>query len=339
MKNTTSLLLLSLLTLSILPLTAQQQSIQTVEDSRRREAATGDASRTISGDQAAPTLYPGEDQDVGPQYIVKTKPRQYWIQASADSQFFYTDNLLLQEEPTENLATDTTVWVNTVNVAFAPSGLKIADNPFQPRVGFRHSTYFYGLGEDEVLERRWNNFDFDLQTAYVEGTMAFLDTWAVTVGSDFTRLMTHERVGNEFYQEAVPRWAVDKMWQLRDNLILTASYDGNYHVTKVDPMPKSAINDRSDHSLTLALNYEVIPYLRLRPYYRFQVTEYADENTGRDDRRDYLNSLGLTVSYEFNDWSSIRTFIAYDMKDSDDRVIADYDKLDAGLGASVTFRF
>src|SRR5579859_2852410 len=45
----------------------------------------------------APALYDSETDDVGPQTVVKVKPRRTWIQAFGDEQYFYTDNLFLAD--------------------------------------------------------------------------------------------------------------------------------------------------------------------------------------------------------------------------------------------------
>src|SRR5579864_9490524 len=40
-----------------------------------------------------PALYETEADDVGPQTVVQMKARRMWVQAFADAQYFYTDNM------------------------------------------------------------------------------------------------------------------------------------------------------------------------------------------------------------------------------------------------------
>ncbi|MDX2225687.1 MAG: hypothetical protein SFY92_01095 [Verrucomicrobiae bacterium] len=324
-----------------MPLLAQvpaPTAIGTVEDVNRRGQQFRQSGTALQeAEQNVPMINSSEMEDVGPQFIVKSKPRRHWIEATADAQYYYSDNMFLQESSQLGI-TDTTILVLTGQFALAPTAFDVGGGKLSPRLGFRQQTYFYSLQNDDLVNSL-NNFDFDAQTAFADLSYLFYETWQARMGADWTRLITHEKVGNEFYEEALPRWGLDKFFPFGDKMIFSVSYDGNYHLTSVTPQPMSDINDRTDQSLTLAWTQQVVRRFIARPYYRFQHTTYINKNLNADDRTDYLNTVGLILSYQFNDWASVRLFCSYDMKDSDDRTIADYDKFDGGGGATLTFRY
>ncbi|MDZ4815608.1 MAG: hypothetical protein SGI71_05025 [Verrucomicrobiota bacterium] len=304
-------------------------------DQQRRRSDVQKPFTSVADTDVAPELYPGESSDVGPQYIVKRKPVRKWFEVTGDSQYYYTSNMFLAEESVATPLQDTMMWVNTLQFAVAPRpGWEFQDGVLYPRIGYRHQWYVYGLGDK--LETTLNNFDFEVDTAFGDVTYEFLETWQASLGVDFTRLYTDEADANEFYEEAVPRWGVSKFFQVDELSGVSLAYDGNYHVTRVDPLPREDVNDRMDHTFTLSYTRELIPSLYARPYYRFQVTEYTEAVTSRTD---LLNTLGVMFAYNINEWSNVRTFFNYDMRDSDNPIVADYDKFDGGLGVTLNFKF
>ena len=288
----------------------------------------------------APAITEDEIEDVGPQYLLRFKPTREWFEAFFDVQYYYTSNFNLNEEESELNRVgeiDTGVLVSTAQFAFAPTPFRVWDGWLSPRVGYRHQWYNYGL---DNTENQLNNFDFDVQTIFGEVTYNFLENWYARIGLSWTRLLNHEDVGNredysEFYKEYMPEWEIQRLIKLSPESLLVVGYEGNYHHTEVDPLPNAYINDRMDHILTLNYLHQLTPNLVLQPYYRFTYTDFWENG----DRNDFLHSLGLIVSYHFNRWSSVRLFVNYDHRESDDPLVTDYEKVDAGAGASLIFRF
>src|SRR5581483_9538675 len=64
----------------------------------------------------APELYSDEDADVGPQHILSLSPRRTMFEVSADSEYLWTDNALLQP----NGGVESTIFVNTISAAYVP---------------------------------------------------------------------------------------------------------------------------------------------------------------------------------------------------------------------------
>lgn len=285
-------------------------------------------------DQLAPELYSGESDDVGPQFIVQSKPRRKWVEATADSQYYYTSNMLL----TEQMPIDTTILVSTVQVALAPTPFDVGQtgDQFAPRLGYRYQWYNYGM---DKTSNQLNNFDFDVQTVFADLRYKFKDNWYVAAGFEWNRLLAHEGPVSdysEFYKEYDPSWTIGKYFPISDSMALSVEYQGIYHFTVVDPIPAQNLNDRVDHAVRVSFTQELIPNLYLQPYARFMYTDYVNVNGSRND---YLTTVGTAFTYAINSWSSIRTFISYDYKQSDDVLFPDYTNFNAGGGLTLNFSF
>jgi hypothetical protein len=324
---------LSLLQAQLPPQVQTTESVQTTQKIQKQGAKL-----TGITEEPVQEIYPGEKADTGPQFMVRVKERPQWVDASVDSQYFYTSNMFLGENTgVKNSVTDTAVWVNTAQVAFSPNAFDVGPGKLKTRVGFRQQWYNYGL--DDTFNQL-NNFDFDVQTVFSDAVYTYQDTWLFTLGFDWTRLLGHEQpIDNyaEFYKEYVPKLGVTKLFPINENHIFTVDFLAQYHFTEVDP-PFARDNDRADYNAVFSYTWQAIPRLLIQPYYRFQYTDYTQGNNG--DRDDFLHTVGLGISYYFEKWCSIRTFVSYDHKESDDDpIVPDYRVLNAGLGASLNFRF
>jgi hypothetical protein len=124
--------------------------------------------------------------------------------------------------------------------------------------------------------------------------------------------------------------------------MFVAGYKGYYRVTDTTPaisVPflanKGDVNDRTDHTLTLAYSQLVCPKVIVQPFYRFQYTHYTGSS-----RNDALNTVGLFIHYNVCKYASARAFASYERRDTDNHTLAaDYDKVDAGLGVSLNVKF
>ncbi len=286
------------------------------------------------GDQTAPELYSGESKDVGPQFIVRVKPERKWVEGTVDSQYYYTSNMLLTEQRPQ----DTTILVNTVQVALAPTAFDVAGGKLSPRLGFRYQWYNYGL---DKTSNGYNNFDFDVETVFSDVRYQFGDNFYAGVGFEWNRLLNHEGPTSdyaEFYKEYVPNWVFGKYFPISDSMMVSVEYFGYYHFTNVDPIGLTPyyINDRLDEGLRVSYTQELIPDLYLQPFIRFQYSDYVNEPLGRNE---YLWSAGCSFSYNITKWATARTFVTYDKKDSDNPIYADYSNINAGGGVTLTVSF
>lgn len=334
--------------LASVPVSAQTpSSVQQYQDVQRQQEQMRKMKeeKEMSPEQA-PELYPGENADVGPQFLLKAMPRRQWVEASVDSQYYYTSNAFLTKETTPGSNTDTGVLVSTVQVAFAPTPFEVPGGQLAPRLGFRHQWYNYGMDQTSAqdLPSGLNSLDFDAQTLFVDATYRFAQLWSASIGLDATRLLGHEPPMvdyQEFYKELVPHIGIERVFPINDNVAVSLGYNNYTHVTSVDPFPSSNANNRMEHSFLLTYTQQIIPNLIAQPYYRFTYSDY-EHFTNNNIRTDMLHTLGLSVAYYFNNWASVRTFMSYDNNDSEGNATSDafdYENINAGGGVNLTLRY
>jgi len=293
----------------------------------------------FGGAETAPELFPGENADVGPQSILKIKPRRRYVDLLADWQYFYTSNTYLQERGNGSSPVETGLMVSTIQLALAPDPYPLFGKPFSPRIGFRHQWYNYGLEDSSRILPR---LDFDAQTVFTDLRYNVSKTWRVEAGLDWNRLLTHWPSSSdytEFYREWAPRWGVTKWFPVNDKIFVNASYQGIYHFANSDPpinTSSRASNDRLDNILTVSYIHAFGQHFVAQPFYRFMVTEYTHAQRSRTDQ---LHTLGFQAGWFFNDKLSVRAFISWDAKESSDPIQPDYRKLDVGGGINFNYRF
>jgi hypothetical protein len=302
-----------------------QQPLPRVE--RLTEERLDRTFRDLKPGELAPELYEKENVDLGEQRTIGRARRTYF-EALVDSQFFDTSNVYL----THSSKTNSTIWVNTVQLALAPAAYAVGPGLLAPRLGFRSQWYNYGL---DGTRNNLGELDFNAQTIFVDGIYRWHRLWQFSAGLDATRLLEQGSY-DEFYKEFLPHWGVDRFFPLDSKTVLAVGYYGAYHVTEADVSPNSSVNDRLDQAVTLSLGRQLVPRLIAQPFYRFQYTRYMRAPT----RNEYWNTVGFSLNYYIARWVSVRAFLNYDIKDTDDRAHAfDYTKLDAGLGLAGIFRF
>jgi len=288
----------------------------------------------LSTNAEAPELFPGENADVGPQRILRLVPRRKYLEAVADSQYLYTDNGLLSAKP----VTSTTEFVNTISAAYAPTPRKLGDGRFAPGAGYMSQWYNYGLGGHDV-----SALDFNVQTVFLNAKYLMPNNWQLFGEFDYNRLLSQPSY-SEFYNDFVPSLGIQRLFQINDNTLFSASLQTDYHFsdtkTVFAPTPTS-INDRWENTLSLSLSYQVMPKLVVQPYYRFMYSYYPTRNSLGSGRNDYLNSVGLSAAYYFTPGLSLRAFVNYDARESDesDGSVPKYRDYTVGLNLSYTVRF
>jgi hypothetical protein len=297
------------------------------------------------GDEAVAELIPGESADVGPQSVLKIAPRKTHFEASADAQYFYTDNLFLADRNNQNLSAD--VLVSTVQAALAPTPYPLGGGQFSPRLGYRHQWFNFGLANDETLEVfdfktksfrtvDLDEFDFNAQTLFVDGRWK-CNNWIFGMGFNFQRLLDSDEY-DEFYHESAPQWEFRRIIPICPDSSLAIGYEGDYRFTDSDLPPLGVardFNDRTDHSLVVNYAFSICPQTVLQPYYRLQYTHF----TQGEERDDWLNSFGIAIHCAITRRVSLRAFFGYDMLRTNSQLAQDYDRLDAGGGVNFTIRF
>jgi len=315
-------------------------SQQVDSDQQRRQLES--SANFPASTNAAPEFYQGETSDIGPQSVLRFKPHRTYFEALADEQYFFTDNAFLAEHGKQNAD----VLVSTVQAALAPTPYEFAGGSLALRLGYQHQWFNYGLAGSETVnvydfttftyqQVPIDTFDFNVSTVFADAAWQW-QNWTFTLGGDFRQLLGSGNY-DEFYRELVPRWSVRREFTIDQTLAFSIGYEGDYRSTKTVLPPPSftdEFNDRMDNSLEFVGSLRLCRYAILQPFYRFQYTHYT-----RINRDDFLSSIGLTLYCPITKQITIRTFMGYDVMNTDGLFAQDYRKLDAGAGLNLTVRF
>ena len=325
-----------------LTLFAQMPNASQQMDAVQQRQQLEQAAQRMITTNAVPELYAGESSDVGPQSVLQIKPRRRLIEAGADVQYFYTDNMFLANQGKQGAD----VLVSTVQAALALTPYEFQDGLLAPRLGYQHQWFNYDLaGSQQVNLYDFSSgtfktagleaFDFNAMTVFSDITWS-RQNWTFTFGGDFRQLMDSESY-SEFYQEYVLRWAVRRDFMTSEKTMLSIGYEGDYRLTNTRNVPPTAgdnFNDRTDHSLVLVGSWRLCRYAILQPSYRFQYTHFTCT-----DRDDFFHSFGLTLYCPVTDNITLRGYVSYNNLKTDGFYVQSGEALAAGIGANLTVRF
>jgi hypothetical protein len=311
-----------------LSLHAQPATVQQLENTRQmlQQQMPLPGLRGVTN---APDLYPGENEDVGPQRILRSNPRTKYFDVLLDSQVFYSDNANFAQD---GFSMHSVVFVNTVQAAFIPPPMNVGPGKFFPTIGFSSQWYNYE-------NNRLSTLDFNAQTAFA-GARYAAGKWQASAGVNYTRLL-NQSAYDETYNEFLPAVSVQRFFPINDAMLLAIGDQVDYHFTEVPSVlgSRTDINDHLDNSVFLTFNWQVAARLVLQPFYRFQYSRYPNDTLLTSDRNDFVNAVGISLLYNFSRYGSVRAFFNYNTKSSDDALTAEYDELNSGLGASLNLKF
>ena len=337
MKHIRAFVLVISAAASVAAVHAQPAAIQQLQNSQSQMRMPVPELRSGTN---APELYAGENEDIGPQRILKisgqatSAPRRQWFDVTLDSQAFYSDNANFGGAANR---IGSWVFVNTAQAALAPTPFDFGSVKFAPAVGFSSQWYNYSSSQ-------MTSFDFDAQTAFVN-LRYFLGNWQVSLGGNYTRLLSQSGY-NETYREWLPSLTVQRVFPLNDRFALIAGNVLDYHFSHVTSVfgSRADINDHFDEMIFISLNWQVTPRFAVQPFYRFQYSLYKNDTLSGSlptstQRNDFLSAVGVTLLYTFNPHASVRAFCSYNTKTSDDQFTSHYDEINGGLGAALDIRF
>jgi predicted porin len=273
-------------------------------------------------------LYPGENRDLGDQFIMMPVAPRTYFEAGADSQFYFTTNALLEEKG----KSQSNILLSTAFFNIAPPAWDLGPGKLSLRAGYREQMYNYSL---DSTQSGLNDLDFLVGTVTLNARYAFGDGWTASLGTDYNRYLSAENDLTEFYVEVLPQWGIEKSFSFDDRNSLTLAYFGAWHLTHTDPLPAPNINDRTDSIFLVTTTHQLCENVVFQPYYRYQHSHYWKNR----DRNDSYNTFGVALTYLFNDWSSVRVFTSYECRDTNDNTIPDYNKWDTGAGLSIAVKF
>jgi hypothetical protein len=295
----------------------------------------------------APTLYEGELEDLGPQYVLLPKPKHKWFTAMFDWQTYYTNNATLA--PGNKGATDVdalTAQIMAQTVTYA-----IGDVQAQARAGFRYQSYWYGLlsGQNYLVSGApVKNNDFMTYTPFAEGLFQY-GNFLGSVGMRYAAF-TNSNVptgttSGTFYQEFAPYWLLGYQWVIGKSQMLLLQYDGDYRLSDTTSTPGTGVpknlNDRTDNAFSVIYSYILGGKWAFQPTYRYQWSYYtnaASNPFGGANRNDTYNTVSLVIAYYITDWCAVRVFTNYEWRSSS--VYGNnYQVANAGAGVNLNYSF
>lgn len=292
-----------------------------------QEQRNQDQSAYQAGD-LAPSLFPEEDSDLGPQSVLKIKPRKDFLQASLDSQFQYTDNAFLQHDNRQKSG----LLISTAQFELAPNPYNLGGGTYTPRIGYQSQWFDFFAFHSHSFS--FSSQDFNAQTVFIDGRW-HRGNWIVGGGFDYTRLLTTSSY-DQLYAEYVPRWELQRNIPISARQTLAIAYQGYYHFTDgpAATLPENSTADRLDQVLTISYNYQPCENVIIQPFYSFKFTHF----TAEVDREDYLHSTGIAMYYFILRNFHARAFVGYENRQSSVNA-AEYHLLGVGAGLNFTLRF
>ncbi|MEY2465573.1 MAG: hypothetical protein QOD03_94 [Verrucomicrobiota bacterium] len=339
MKKTLSI------TIALVCVATARAQVAQVETVQERQQLKPVVKTQFNDGEAAPELYSGESDDVGPQSVLRPKARKTLFEVSGDAQLFRTDNLFLTDKDPfgvrDREKVEAVVLVSTVEIALAPTPYEIEGGKLAPRFGYRHQWFDFGLDDERLPGSRLplSHFNFNAQTLFADAQWS-RDNWVFSGGVNGMRLMTSDGY-DQFYSELLPHLGVKRILPINEQMAFAFGYEGNYHFTstKVEffPFDASDVSDRTDQMLFATYTHVLCKHAVFQPYYRFKYTHFTESSIG--ERNDYLQSMGASLYFIICPHLNVRAFAGYDIKRTDNHLAAEYHKLDLGGGVNVTFRF
>jgi hypothetical protein len=277
----------------------------------------------------APEMYAGENEDVGPQKILRLNRPKTYFDVLFDSQFFYSDNANFDVAPN---SVGSTVFVNTVQAEIAPPAIDLGPGRAAAAVGVASQWYNYGNNELAPL-------DFNAETVFVNGKYTW-GKWQFGAGVNLTRLVSQGDY-DETYREFMPNLSVQRLFPVNDRMFFAVGDVVDYHLTEVPSVlgSRTDINDRFDNIASVSYTWLITRHLAVQPFYRFQYSYYQHDALATSERNDCLQGLGLTAVYYFTKNISVRAFYNYNRRQTDDAYTPAYHELNGGLGATLDLKF
>lgn len=327
-----------------------------------------------------PETYPGENQDLGPQMLLKKKKSKALFEFSSDTMFSWTSNALSSAiNPRE-----AGIVAETFSLALAPEPVDLGPGKVGVRAGYRHLLWMYDAAKVGAARSvngtgygSLNGNNFEMSTFFVGANYSFAENWNASLGVDFNRIMSDEKLDadrieqavfdgrdstpsewslsrmidyskwQEIYSEWNPNWALFRNVPLGDQTSLAVSYSGSYHFTTTDPVPtgggaglRTNTADKLDNGVTVSLSYSPMEKVMLQPNVRLSHSLYTQPQTTHSLRRDRSVTPGLTVMYMPSPRVSLRGVVSADFRHCNDQDLSpNSSKLDASIGVSLTLKF
>jgi len=340
LKNVSSTaVILAGLFLAAAPAAAAQQSAVDTAQSTTTTQQLQKPLKPVASSSQAPMLYEGEEDDLGPQYVLQPHERPKYFQVMSDFQLYHTNNAVLA--PGNKVGTDVSVF--TVQAALQSPAAQWFDNlQVQARAGVRYQSYWYGIfsGRNQNTASVFSPVkynDFTIFSPFVELNFKS-DPWYGSLGLRYAAFDNQNAVSDEnFYQEWVPSGTLGYQVNIDSQRILQFQYDGDFRSTNTDEKGQHPVGweDRTDHSLSVIYSYILGEHWVIQPSYRFMWSDYTNPDRYRND---VYNTFSFMVAYYFNETVSVRMFTSYEWRSSSE-FGNNYENWNLGIGLSFNASF
>lgn len=324
-----------------------------------------------------PETYPGENQDLGPQMLLKKKKVKALFEFSSDTMFSWTSNAFSSSVNPREAG----IVAETFSLALAPEPVDLGPGKAGVRAGYRHLLWMYDAAKvgharsvNGTEYGSLNGSNFEMSTFFVGANYSFAENWNASLGVDFNRIMNDEKLDasgieatfnegkdstpsewslgrmidyskwQEIYSEWNPNWALFRNVSVSDKINLSVSYSGSYHFTTTDPAPtgprRTNPADKLDNGVTVSVTFAPLEKVIVQPNVRLSHSLYTQPQTTQSLRRDRGVTPGLTVMYMPSPRVSLRGVVSADFRHCNDQDLSpNSSKLDASIGVSLTLKF
>ncbi|HEV7405090.1 MAG TPA: hypothetical protein VGO11_19255 [Chthoniobacteraceae bacterium] len=272
----------------------------------RNTAAQSGATLTAGSGSAA------YGRDFGEQEIVNRRAHPEPWTASADGQFFYTNNVALT--PSDRHGDWYGRYGATISYTNRIKGPVFLD---------------FGLQEYFFRYARYNALDFDL-TRFQGGLLLQVPKLDDTFLFARYRLerITEAGFGSTLLTSHVAELGLQKVWKISRGQQISAGLEADL---PLDTDPRSAA--REEYGLTLGYSLRLTEHLNTVLSYRGAYYRYSHTS-----RTDWNHILALDATYDLTDWARLGASVSF-TSDTSNAAFGDYQNLVAGGSLSLRLSF
>ena len=288
---------------------------QTIIDRAQQTRAPSAPAKTASGIEVSPG-----DADAGNQRVAEKRKLPFKFTGSYDTQLYYTDNVELASPGTPKK--DAYIFAQTLALQAEFNSFAIGkDGMIIPSVGFVYQRFYNGIGEG----KEFSSLDFDSYSVPLNLRYRFGNNWEASLSLTANSVYSNDPATNyhQILRTYSPAIGLRKIFIISDKQILTCSTSASYSATKADVSEIPALlsyrddrNDKYDYSADLGYYYTPGQWI-IGPTARLGYSDYLhyqESGFTNVDRRDLTASFGLSASYKFKPWATVRIFSGYDMR-------------------------
>lgn len=291
-----------------------------------------------------------EGEDIGVQRIAEPRKFPVKLFLDADTQVYYTDNVLLQPDSNPQSNSDAVIFATTFSVRAETPSKPFANGLITPSIGLVYQRYYHGLASGDPAR---DDLDFDSYSIPLTLRFRNQSGWDASIGltaGAIYRLNSAENYQN-IYRNLTPSATLRKSIGLTKTQLVSVGATLAYSQTWADT-PGGLFNFRDDRNDKVDLSGDIAYYyIRgrwvLNAYGRAAFADYLhyQEAGNRDvNRRDTTLGLGASATYTITPWASARIFTSTDwrLSNQDGGASPDnytYQSSNLGVGLSLSASF